>query len=278
MIKDILVHVDESPRCDVRLDVAITLARRFGAHLAGLYGSDPRAWTPYVGFEGTAQVLSMLEQAEAARRAAAEAKFTERTAGAQLRTEWRLFGGWATDLAEHARYADLVVIGQTDRDEPDVGRLPVADVILGAGRPVLVIPAFGRFDTIGARPLIGWDGSREAARAVADALPFLRRAEIVRIMTVEAAKPPEAATAAEPGRRADALAAHLTRHGVAVEVVREAVADLGVGDVLLSRAADLAIDLIVMGAYAHSRMRELVFGGATLTVLRQMTVPVLMSH
>jgi len=146
------------------------------------------------------------------------------------------------------------------------------ELALGVGRPVLVVPRYGTFETVGQRVLIAWNGSREATRAVNDAIPILKMATKVTVLSVD----PEG----EPDRRlpgAD-LALHLARHGIAAEAESTQALDIGVGDVLLSRAADLGADLIVMGAYGHSRLREMMLGGATRHLLQHMTVPVLMSH
>jgi nucleotide-binding universal stress UspA family protein len=145
-----------------------------------------------------------------------------------------------------------------------------AQVVLGSARPVLALPYAGRFATIGARVLLAWDGSSEATRAVWGALPLLRAADLVAIVLF---KPAEAA-GRQPG--AD-LALYLARHGVRCEVHAEPVPIAG-GATLLSCAADLQSDLIVMGAYGHARLREMLLGGVTETILASMTVPVLMAH
>jgi len=143
---------------------------------------------------------------------------------------------------------------------------------LGVGRPVLIVPRYGTFETVGERVLVAWNGSREATRAVHDALPLLKLASSVTVLSID----PEHDTGDRiPG--AD-IALHLARHGVAAEGMSTVGLDISVGDLLLSRAADLGADLIVMGAYGHSRVRELVLGGATRHILQHMTVPVLMSH
>ena len=176
-------------------------------------------------------------------------------------------------VALHARYADLVVLGQPDSENGgEVDAQVPEDVVLSAGRPALVVPYIGAGEEIGKRVLIAWDGGREAARAVNDALPLLEKAEFVAVLVVN---PSQGAHGEEPG--AD-IALHLARHGIAVEAQHIEVRDLSTGNALLSRLADEAIDLLVMGAYGHSRLREMVLGGVTREVFQQMTVPVLMSH
>jgi len=147
-------------------------------------------------------------------------------------------------------------------------------VTLASGRPILVVPYAGHFETVGRRVLVGWNATREAARAVNDAMPLLAAAEMVTVLTIDAREGPHG-HGELPG--AD-ISLHMARHGVKAGIERTVSADLSVGDVLLSRAADLGADLLVMGAYGHSRARELLLGGATRALLRSMTIPVLMSH
>jgi nucleotide-binding universal stress UspA family protein len=177
-------------------------------------------------------------------------------------------------LRLNARYADLVISPQAEpTDEPETRLLP-HEIVLAAGRPVLFVPYAGRFPDAGRRVLVAWDGGREAARAVSDALPFLARAETVEVSVFDPERSPRT-HGEQPG--AD-IALFLSRHGVKVTVHRQSGAGYDVGAQILSRAADAAADLIVMGGYGHARVRELVLGGVTRTILESMTVPVLMSH
>jgi nucleotide-binding universal stress UspA family protein len=213
-----------------------------------------------------------LDQAEACRQAFEHA--------AKLRgvsAEWRAAAeGSDADPALHARYADLTILGQLDptADAMAMTRPRPERVALAGGRPILVIPYAGQYETVGRRVLVGWDASREATRAVADAMPLLAAAETVSVLAID---PQERSSAhgAMPG--AD-ISLHLARHGVKAAVERTVSAGVPPGDVLLSRAADLGADLLVIGAYGHSRARELLLGGVTRTVLQSMTLPVLMSH
>ena len=180
------------------------------------------------------------------------------------------------DPALHARYSDLAILGQLDPDraQPEATGPRPEQVVLASGRPVLVVPYAGHFDKLGRRVVIGWNATREAARAVGDAMPLLAAAEVVTVLTIDAREAPRG-HGELPG--AD-ISRHLARHGVKAQVEQTVLADLSVGDVLLSRAADLGADLLVMGAYGHSRFRELLLGGATRTLLQSMTIPVVMSH
>jgi nucleotide-binding universal stress UspA family protein len=184
-----------------------------------------------------------------------------------------------TEIADaaltNARYADLAILGQHDPDDAASGpRYLPEEVVLGGGRPVLIVPYIGPTATFGERVSIAWDASREAARAVNDALPLLRRARQVGVVSVNP-RPWPFAHGEEPG--AD-IGLHLARHGVKVEVQRIEGQGIDTANAILSHLADQSADLLVMGAYGHSRLREFVLGGVTRTILREMTVPVLMSH
>jgi nucleotide-binding universal stress UspA family protein len=195
-----------------------------------------------------------------------------------LSAEWRLVPeGPDADPALHARYADLTILGQLDPDRGEAEGLlrpRPEQVTLASGRPILIVPYAGRFANVGQRVVIAWNSGREAARAVHDAMPLLVAAEAVTVLTIDPRDGPQG-HGELPG--AD-ISLHLARHGVKAQVERTVAADLPVGAVLLSRLADLGADLLVMGAYGHSRMRELLLGGATRSLLQSMTVPVLMSH
>jgi nucleotide-binding universal stress UspA family protein len=273
--KTILVHCDAIKSVSHRLGVAVDLAQRFGARLVGLHVRRPfetpvfaDASFPIDGF------FKAHEEGVKADEAEASAAFAKIIKGKELATEWRLADGYVDgELPVQVRYADLVVLGQAE-PEPTATPADLPEIVaLATGRPVLVVPH------IGAKPpgkvvLLCWNASREAARAAADALPLLKAAQKVIVLAVN----PKASAeghGAEPG--ADA-AAWLARHGVKVTVQRDVAPDADVGGVILSRAADHGADLIVMGIYGHSRLREMVLGGASRTLLDSMTLPVFMSH
>ena len=182
----------------------------------------------------------------------------------------------ADAMVQHGRYSDLVVVGQSSRE---VGFEGVAfdlpqQVLLHGGVPVLIVPCHGAFADVGRRVLVAWKDTREAARALRDALPILKRSERVVLLELgEARRKPIAV------ELANATATWLAGHGVAAERRTETGAiEVGLGDELLSRAADLGADLIVMGGYGHGRAREWALGGVTRHLLDHMTVPTLMSH
>ncbi len=276
--KTILVHLDRSARRSERLELAFTLADRYDAHLVGLFALSAVRMPSYVRADTSAALIAAQNRQRA--EAVGEAETAFRAAMARHRgvnAEWRTSNADALGTALlNARYSDLVIAGQRERDaEDDAGLAPefVDELVLSAGRPVLLVPYAGRFPDTGKRVLVAWNASAEAARAVADALPLLARAESVNVVVFEPGRTGDHGE--EPG--ADA-ALYLARHGVKATVSTYGSPDVDIGSQILSRAADNGADLIVMGAYGHSRMRELILGGATRTILESMTAPVLMSR
>ncbi len=275
--KDLLVFVDDSANAAERVDVAARLASAFGAHLTGLHVSDPPAMRPSVLAQFPSEVLDMLSSLGREDAAKARALFETRVraVGDGVATEWRAVEGESDELVTlHARYADLAVLGQSDPDDPAAAADLPERVIMGAGRPVIVVPYAGTFKAMGQRVIVAWNASREATRAVNDALPILERAASVRVLSVN----PHGGRAGHGPIAGADISLHLARHGVRVEAAMVTATDVRVDDMLLSQAADAGADLIVMGAYGHSRLGEYVLGGATRHILRQITMPVFMSH
>ncbi len=273
--KDILVYVDAAKMAPICLDVATGLAEAHDAHLTALHVSPPPFVMGDFGPGGAAEVIRWQE--EQAKRLAEQAE--KEVAAARQRSgraiEWRKASGEIPPTVQlHAHYADLVVVGQgrRDDDESTVADVLPETIVMGSGRPALVVPMYGKFPRLGEQVLVAWNRTREAARAVHDALPILTRAKSVKILEVNPAKE------ATPHLSGVDIATHLARHGVKAEVEAATVSDIEIGPTILSRAADLGVDLLVMGAYGHSRLREFVRGGATRHLLQHMTVPVLMSH
>ena len=275
--KTILVHCDASPKVSQRLAVAAELAQRHNAHLVGVHMRPPFEAPTF--FDGTMAMGNLFEAYETAAKAdqdAAAEAFAKAIKGTHLAHEWRVVDGYVDEqLAIQARYADLLVLGQTDpQSESPTPPASPESVVLATGRPALVVPHIGAPAKPAKTVMLCWNASRESARAASDALPFLKEAKKVMVLVVDA-KTTASGHGAEPG--AD-VATWLARHGVEVTVQRDVAADADVGGVILSRAADHDVDLIVMGLYGHSRLREMVLGGASRTLLASMTVPVLMAH
>jgi nucleotide-binding universal stress UspA family protein len=273
--KTIIAHCDGSKSVFHRLVVATDIGRRFDAMLTGIYAKAPFEPPSFVvqAFD-MATLFKAHEQGVAADEAAARAAFHEVLEGRHSMAEWWSHEGYAEEvLARYARYADLVVVGQSGSNgAPAVsGDLP-GTVAIESGRPVLVVPYVGARNPIGETVMLCWNASRESARAAADALPFLKTARNVIALIIE-----PSASGNSRGAGAD-IVAWLARHGVNVMVRHDMAPNVDVGEIILSRAADYDADLIVMGVYGHSRRREMVLGGVSRTMLASMTVPLLISH
>lgn len=274
----ILVHVDASSHAAARIGYAITLARGCGAHLIGAAMTGlPRSVLP----EGVWPRPGTLEANcfEHLYRAASDAlaQFSASAAAAQVACEQRLVTDQDADaLALLSRFCDLLVVGQDDPQEALPGhRVPVAEyVALNASAPVLVVPHQWRQAATMNKILVAWNGSAASARAVHAALPVLRQAAQVHVATFCA---PDASIARHHADEQTELANWLARHGIAVQAcVRDAQTDTG--HAILALAHENGCDLVVMGCYGHSRFREILLGGASRTILRSASVPVLMAH
>lgn len=278
MYKTILVHVDESARSAQRTEVASRLASEFEAHLVGA------AMTGLSGFmfpggaldAGMPLIVFPIDELRAQASRALDL-FNKVASGAGVNSfEPRMLdddAGYAISM--HARYSDLVVIGQTAPNEflPHLRSDFPEFVLLNCGRPVLVLPHSGTPSDIGRSVTVGWNGSAEAVRAITSAIPLLKRAAQVDLVVFNADAHPDA-HGEDPG--AD-MALYLARHGIAVKVTA-AGSGREDGDALLSFAADKGADLIVMGAYGYSRFRELLLGGMTRTALSSSPVALWMTH
>lgn len=275
--KTILLHLNDPNRAASLLQVAAPLVRQSSAHLIGCFVM------PSVKVFGSSSYGTGMVRGYVA-KLAAEAVPIQRAFELACRdqgfaSEWRQIDAGNRSAVEAVidlgRSVDLIIASQRD---PDGNYGVVIDeperLAIESGRPVLFVPCVGQFPTVGRRILIAWNGRREAARAVFDALPLLKRADLVRVLWIH---PNDEPRPAGDISTADIVAA-LARHGVSCEVAATMAGDRAVADTLLARIAEEDADLLVMGAYGHSRIMEFVLGGATRDVLAQMTVPVLMSH
>lgn len=271
-LADILVHLDHGANCVNRLDAAIGLASRFRARLTGLYVITHQYYQPRQG--------SAEKAAESVRRL-----FAEKAAAAGIESRWQcvdwsVIGVGMTEIINHhAHYTDLLVVGQALQDgSGTAAKDSPADLperlVLGAGRPVLVVPYAGSFPLIGERVLVAWKAGRESTRAVNDALPLLKQASRVDILAINSSETYEDDSESLCANICD----HLARHGVTVEPERMIVSNSSVGDAILNRACEEGFDLVVMGAYAHTPQRKMALGSVAKHLLKQMTIPVLMSH
>jgi nucleotide-binding universal stress UspA family protein len=274
--KTILVHCDVSRGTAGRLRIAVDLADRFDGHVIGVH---VRHAFQAPAFTDAGPAMDSLyrtyETAVRAEEAVAAAAFRDALGKKGPSSEWRVADGFVDEiLAAEARVADLVVVGQAEPDSPPTATPAdlAENIAMAAECPVLIVPYIGAAKSPGRTVMLCWNDSREAKHAASGALPLLVAADkvIVLIIDRKAGRNRE-----EPG--AD-VAIWLARHGVKVTVQRDSAVDSDVGGVILSRAADHDVDLIVMGIYGHSRMRERVLGGASRTLLASMTAPLLVAH
>jgi len=273
--KTILVHIDTSQRTSDTIKIAIDMAISCDAHLIGIAATGLSRLS-YLAGERAASLIDLLASIEtSANEVLLKFKNTARESGVKS-FEGRLVdedAGMAISL--QARYSDLVIIGQID---PAVRSSFVRSdfpeyVILHCDRPVLTIPYAGQFDSTGKNIVIAWDAGKEAARAVNTALPILLKAETVQIVIFNPSGERKKHEQ-EPGHE---IVRYLARFNIKAEVSVQ-VTSLDPGNSLLSYVADCSADLLVMGAYAHSRYREIFLGGMTNTILKDMTIPVLFAH
>jgi nucleotide-binding universal stress UspA family protein len=275
MIKDVMVNLWPGKDADAALDYAVSLAGTFEAHLAGVafaYEAVPAAML--IDDVPPVWIDQFLKDAEVAARAAVD-KFNAAAASAKISAEarwWNVgFTGTGEVFGRIARRFDLSVVRQAEPDKGTPAALIIEAALFETGRPLLIVPYVQKDPIALDRVLVGWDGSHCAARAVNDALPFLKRAKTVDVVVVS-----ESGNSDEmPG--AD-LAHHLARHDVKVEIKQIVAPDADAANVLLSHAADTSATFMVMGGYGHSRLREFILGGVTRTILDSMTIPTLMSH
>jgi nucleotide-binding universal stress UspA family protein len=294
-LKDILVGVDPSTAGEGRLKLALNLVRAHQAHITACYimreeHGAPSPILPGVPVNPGPGVLIVPEARSTvgdaaptpvspASREAERAEQVEELFRAELRAhglggEWHIVSpGETAVFIDLAKSFDLTILGQLSPEIRSTVFRP-DEIIIATGRPVLVVPYAGTFDAVGRRALVAWDGTREAARAANDALPLLESAEAVTVMFVGARE----TSLAEHRSSIERMVHHLQRHGIPARIEETLQGDLRISDVLLSRAADLAADLIIAGAYHHSQLREALVGGVSRDLLDHMTAPVLMSH
>lgn len=264
-LKNILVHFDSSRQAAARLNLAINLAEKHRASVTALYIVTHKYYEP--------------QHADAeARTASVQAGFNAVTAGSEVAAEllivdWQVTGVAVSEvIISHAHYSDLVIVGQADPKETDneaLSDLPER-VILGSGRPVLIVPYTGSYTELGQRALVAWKSGRESTRAVNDAIPLLSMANSVNVLVVNSADSDKS--------EGDRLCSHLARHSIKAKTEQTTAIGISIGDVLLNRASTESSDLLVMGAYAHTRLGTFTIGDVARHILKHMTLPVLMSH
>jgi nucleotide-binding universal stress UspA family protein len=275
MIKDIVVNLGLGVH-DPAGDYAITVANAFEAHVLGVaFSYEPVI--PGMVMGGIPPEFIESQRTESDKKArTAVARFEQAAKRAGISSETRTISasisGAADEFGRLARRFDLVVVGQPEGDKAMPDEVVDEGVLFESGRPVIFVPFIQKAGLKLDRVMVCWDGSRAATRAVADSIPLLQKAKVVEIVLVASKgfKTDEA-----PG--AD-LAKHLARHGLDITLKRITSPEIDVASTILSYAADSNADMIVMGGYGHSRLREFILGGVTRSILETMTVPALMSH
>jgi nucleotide-binding universal stress UspA family protein len=273
--KDLLLLTRQGTEAGNRY--ALWLADLCGARLTVASPVVSPVLPPMVSSEMPGDILSRVqEEIENAARSALDA-FLESAKQTDVNVETLTLevpsGDLGREVSRLAQYFDATVLEQPNPEGPDTSNV-IEAVLFGSGRPVLIVPYIilhvpSQLRTV----LVAWNEGRLAARAIADALPLLQMADRVEVVTVSGTNPRGSRHAS-----ADMMAQHLAQHGIKADMKALAKGDVDIGSTLVSYAADVSADLIVMGAYGHSRLREIVLGGTTRTILQSMTVPVLMAH
>ncbi len=274
-IKDIVVFLDSSPTSAVRLDIAIDIARRHASHLVGAYVAVESILGRHSDeFARGAAIDSVVKRettAQDADLAGVAQGFMDRTRASGISGEWQPIAryGTASEVVARARYADLSIVGQFAIEDSHALWRP-EQLLFAFGGPALIVPRDSPPTTVvGRNILIAWNASREAKRAVGDSLPFLVQADQVTILVIDGSGENESGAA---------LSARLARHGIAATTLNVVADGSDIGQVIIDQAHRIDADMIVMGAYGHMRVIEMVFGGATHRILAHTDVPVLMSH
>jgi nucleotide-binding universal stress UspA family protein len=273
-IKKLLVHLDHSSGCKNRLETGFELAKRFDAQLSGIFVVPDYIIPAYVEAQISVDLMADITEKAIARAKDQIVTYQALADEAGVAMEAQVVEGQLTPiLREYSKYSDLLLLGQDQPDDPDNTSYALADDLLLEGAcACLVIPHSGKISPPGKRILVAWNASRESARAVREAMPFLTRAEQVVVLS------------AEPDRNkrddehAREIARYLSAHGIDPVAGGISGMDMRPADAIMAQAADMNADLIVMGAYGHMRLREFILGGATRDMLKQAPVSLLMAH
>lgn len=275
-IKHILIHIDSSASCEHRLEAAIQLANQHEAHLSGIYVIPDFPEPTYYEAQISVDIIAEIDK-----EALETAKFIQRKyvniaskSGFSLTVDIEK-GNLISVLDDYARFTDLLVLGQNYPQDPQIMSEALADnLVLEAGTPCLIIPYTSARPFAAKRILVAWNASREAARTVKDAMPILTVADYVEVILVN---PPqyEADNINIHGKSVESF---LLQHGIKPKLEVKIDSKVNTGDAIIARAAETGADIIVMGAYGHSRLREIILGGVTRKLLRQMEIPIFISH
>ncbi|MGB3743885.1 MAG: universal stress protein [Xanthobacteraceae bacterium] len=276
MIKDIIVNLSVARNGSTVGNYAVSVAAALQTHLTGV----AFIYDPVVPISGTGYIpADVIESQRADNETAAEAAikdFTAATDRAGISAEPQMLTasltGAGDQFARMARHFDLAIVGQAQPEMSTMEQIIGETTLFESGRPIIMVPYIQKAPFKSGNVMICWDGSRTAARAVADAIPILGESSRIEIVSVTSERGKE-----DEIEGVD-IGQHLARHGLKVDVHRISRGNIDVADALLSHAADSAADLLVMGGYGHSRLREFVLGGVTRSIFQSMTLPVLLSH
>ena len=276
--KNILLHLDHSSGCNNRLQMAFALAKKYDAVIIGLFVVPDYVVPSYVEAQISVDLITDVTEKALARASEKLSSYQAMAEEAGVRLEAHVLEGQVIPiLREHSKYSDLLLLGQDQPDDPDNASYGLADALLFEGAcACMMVPHSGKLAVPGQRVLLTWNASRESARALREAMPILVNAEEVVVLSSE---PDDAdAEIARGHPHADELARFLESHGI--QSVSSGIADMDINtsDAIQGQAAEMNADLIVMGAYGHARLREIILGGVTRDLLKQSTIPLFLAH
>ena len=276
--KNLLLHLDHSSGCQNRLEITFALAKKHDALITGLFVVPDYVVPSYVEAQISVDLITDVTEKALARASETLSGYQKMADEAGVRMDAHVVEGQVIPiLREHSKYSDLLLLGQDQPDDPDNASYGLADALLFEGAcACMVVPHSGKLSLPGKRILLTWNASRESARALREAIPLLKSAETVVVLSSE---PDDSdAEIARGHPHADELARYLESHGI--ESVSSGISDMDISasDAILGQAAEMNADLIVMGAYGHARLREIILGGVTRDLLKQSPVPLLLAH
>jgi nucleotide-binding universal stress UspA family protein len=277
-IKNILLHLDHSSGCQNRLQTAFAMASNYDALITGLFVVPDYVVPSYVEAQISVDLITDVTEKALARARDTLSEYQKMAAAAGVTMDAHVVEGQVIPiLREHSKYSDLLMLGQDQPDDPDNASYGLADALLFEGAcACMMVPHSGKLALPGKRILLTWNASRESARALREAMPMLKTAETLVVLSSE---PDDAdATIARGHPHADELARFLESHGI--ESVSSGINDLDISasDAILGQAAEMDADMIVMGAYGHARLREIILGGVTRDLLKQSPIPLFLAH
>ena len=276
--KNLLLHLDHSAGCRNRLETAFELARRYDASITGLFVVPNYIVPSYVEAQISVDLITDVTEKAIARATETLAGYQKLADDANVAMDAHVLEGQVIPiLREHSKYADLLLLGQDQPDDPDNASYGLADALLfEGGCACLVVPHSGKVETPGKRVLVTWNASRESARALREAMPFVSGAESVVVLSTE----PDGISSemARGHPHAEELDRFLKSHGIDSVSSGISDTDMSPSEAIIGQAADMNADLIVMGAYGHTRLREMILGGATRDLLKQPPVSLLLAH